>query len=304
MSTRLHQSAASPRGTSRQAKAHGHASSTFDRLRTALDGYFAKAAESRKRLLEEPYDPKLLHNWRVSLRRITATLRDLARFSDDDLDDVRGYLGECRDATGQTRDLDILMAETLPAFTEKAHAQGAAMEPLRKALAEQQQQAHHDAVTALKRYHLGVPTRAWHHWTQSLEPPTDGMVRKLAATAIERRYDALKKRAAKLDGGQKRLHRFRTTTKKLRYTIELYQPAFGKQAVAAWIKQLADLQGHLGLAHDRLMARKLVVAMDASDTFKPLRRWAKRTAYDASKKALQSMDKLERLTPFWRQNAH
>lgn len=306
MSARLHPHAAPPKSTSKPSRAPTNGSA-FEQLHEALDGYFAKASQSRKRLLEEPYDPKLLHGWRVSLRRITATLRDVARFADDDLDDVRCYLRECREATGQTRDLDILVSETLPAFVEKEAAHASAIEPLRKALAERRLQAQRQAVIALKQHHLGVPSRAWRHWAQSLEPPTDGMVRKLAAAAIQRRYDELKKRAAKLDGGQKRLHRFRTATKKLRYTIELYQPAFGKQATAQWLKQLADLQGHLGLAHDRLMARTLVLdaaAGSEADTLKPLRRWAKRTAYDAAKKALQSMARLEHLKPFWREHAH
>lgn len=305
MSARLHPHA-SLQGTSKASRPP-RGGSSFEELRRALDGYFAKAAQSRKRLLEEPYDPKLLHGWRVSLRRITATLRDLARFSDDDLDDVRSYLRACREATGQTRDLDILVMETLPAFIGKEAAHAPAIEPLRQALAERQLQAHQQAVIALKQHPLGVPSRAWRHWAQSLEPPTDGMVRKLAAAAIQRRHDDLKKRAARLDGGQKRLHRFRTATKKLRYTIELYQPAFGKQATTPWLKQLADLQSHLGLAHDRLMARKLVldaIAGDEAYTVKPLRRWAKRTADDAAKKALQSMARLEHLKPFWREHAH
>ena len=52
--------------------------SEFDRICEALDGYFAKAFDARKRLLEQPYEAKLLHAWRVNLRRVTATLNDLA----------------------------------------------------------------------------------------------------------------------------------------------------------------------------------------------------------------------------------
>jgi CHAD domain-containing protein len=277
----------------------------FDRVLHSLDGYFAKALDARQRLLEEPYDPKLLHAWRVNLRRVTATLKDVARFSDDDLHDVHTYLRECREATGQCRDIDILAQETLPDFFAEGQADGA--EATVRALAERQAQARAQALVELKKYDLTVPLRAWRHWEASLDPPSRTMTRRLAATAIEQCYLSLEKRAARLDGGQKTLHRLRTATKKLRYAIELYAPVFPKQATGSWLKQLADLQQHLGLAHDRMMGRKLIdtLATGADGKApKPFRRWAKRTAYEASKKATLSLAKLEHLRHYWREHAN
>src|SRR5215469_18400170 len=89
--------------------------SEFERIRLALDGHLTKALDARKQLLDATYDPKLLHAWRVGLRRVTATLKDVARFSDDNLDDVLAYLRQCREATGSCRDIDILSDATLPA---------------------------------------------------------------------------------------------------------------------------------------------------------------------------------------------
>lgn len=270
-----------------------------------MDGYFAKAAEARKRLLEEPYDPKLVHAWRVNLRRITATLKSVACWSDDDLHDVHAYLRTAREATGQSRDIDILLQETVPAFLEnKEH--DAATQPLIALLTEQQHHAHQQAVIALKKHSLTVPLRAWRHWEAAIQPPTDSTTKKLAAEAIERRYNGLKKRADQLNGGQKRLHRLRTATKKLRYSIELYQHAFPKQVTAAWLQELENLQSHLGLAHDRLMGRTLMASLapDHSKAVKPLRRWTRETAYDASKEAMQSLEALYQLKPYWRARAH
>lgn len=305
MSARLQHRATSPRATSGHAMVKPSTPSAFDRILQTLDGYFAKALDARKRLLEEPYDPKLLHAWRVNLRRVTATLKDIARFSDDDLHDVHAYLRECREATGQCRDIDILAQETLPSFlgNDKAGDVDATV----RALAERQRQAREQALVALKTHGLAMPLRAWRHWKATLEPPTRMATRKLAATAIEQRYNSLEKRAAKLDGGQKTLHRLRTATKKLRYTIELYAPVFPKQATTSWLKQLADLQEHLGLAHDRMMGRKLIATLAAGGDAKapkPFRRWAKRTAYEASKKAAQSLAELERLRHYWREHAN
>jgi CHAD domain-containing protein len=283
-------------------------SSVFDHLRRTLDGYLAKAAESRKRLLEEPYDPKLLHAWRVNLRRVTATLKDVASLSDDDIHDVLGYLRACREATGQCRDVDILGLETLPAFLDKEHGKLDDAEAAQKTLFDLQQQNHKQALVQLKKHSLTTPLQAWRHWVHALEPPTDGRVREVATAAIEKRFADLKKRAARLDGGQKRLHRLRSATKKLRYSIELYQPAFPKQATTQWLKRLADLQEHLGLAHDRMMARKLIGEVIGGNGTKPrlkaFRRWTKRSAYEASEKALQSLTKLEHLQAYWRASAH
>ncbi|AIF48023.1 CHAD domain-containing protein [Dyella japonica] len=282
--------------------------SEFDRIRHTIDGYLAKAAESRKRLLEEPYDPKLLHAWRVSLRRVTATLKDVASVSDDDLHDVLGYLRACREATGQCRDIDILALETLPAFLDKAHGKPADAEGLRNILGKLQQQDHQQALAQLRRHSLATPLRAWRHWVHTLEPPTDGRIRDIAAATLEKRFGELKKRAGKLDGGQKRLHRLRSATKKLRYSIELYEHAFPKQATSQWLKCLADLQAHLGLAHDRMMARKLMGGVtdgkDAKVRLKAFRRWTKRTAFEASEKAMHSLAKLEQLSAWWRPPAH
>lgn len=282
--------------------------SEFERIRQALDGHLAKAVDAREHLLESSYDPKLLHAWRVGLRRVTATLKDVARFSDDNLDDVLEYLRLCREATGACRDLDILAQETLPAFVGKDGAKAEEAQRLADAVAKQQQQAHRQALSALREHSLAIPLQAWRHWANTLEPPTDSAVRHAAAVAIEQRFNALKKRASKLDGGQKRLHRLRSATKKLRYNIELYQHVFPKQNVTSWLKHLADLQGHLGTAHDRMMGRKLVGSLMVTETdlpkLKAFRRWSKQTAFESSKNALTSLAKLQKLSPYWRAHAH
>lgn len=303
MHARLQQRATPSRVSPVHAKASPGKPSQFDRIRQLLDDHLAKAQEARKRLLEEPYDPKLLHAWRVGLRRVTATLKDVAGFSDDDLGDVLAYLRLCREATGSCRDLDILAQETLPAFLKHAGTKGALAEQAMRVVAGHQQEAHRQAVLALKKYSLAIPLQAWRHWVASLEPPADRTARNVAAAVIERRFDTLKKRVARLDGGQKRLHRLRSATKKLRYSIELYRYAFPKPS-DAWLKQLAVLQGQLGLAHDRMMGRKLLSDMLGKEEARPFRRWSRHSAYEASKKAMQSLEKLQRLSRHWRAHAH
>lgn len=275
----------------------------FDRIRRSVDSYLEKAADARKRLLEGPYDAKALHAWRVNLRRVTATLKGLAKLSDDDLDDVFNYLRHCREATGQCRDIDILAQETLPTFLSEQPATSETAR-VQEATSNRQQLWHQHAVAALRKTSLTTPIRAWRHWVASIDPPTNRLIRSAAANVIESRYASLKKRAAKLDGGRKRLHRLRTATKKLRYSMELYQSLFPKRAVEHWLEQLADLQTHLGLAHDRMMGRDLVADPNVQNDFpelgKRFRRWAKRTAFEAAELAVQSLHKLDKLGHYWR----
>lgn len=308
MRARLQHQVAQPRVTETKRKPRAASPSVFEQIRQAVDGHLAKASDARKRLLEGSYDPKLLHAWRVSLRRVTATLSDLAKLSDDNLSDVLAYLRQCREATGACRDLDILIQETLPGFAAEESGKQAKLSAVQAHLLERQQETRRQAVAALHKFSLAAPVRAWRHWADALEPPTDRTMQKAAAVAIERRFVTLKKRMAKLDGGQKRLHRLRAAAKKLRYSIELYQHAFPKHAAAAWLKQLADLQTHLGEAHDRMMGRQLfgeLVDTEHGDAVrKPFRRWSKRTGYQAAEQAMHSLATLDELSPYWRHRAH
>lgn len=308
MNARLQHRGSPSRASSPHTAGRPRKPSAFDRVRESLDGYLSKAFDARKRLLEQPYEPKLLHAWRVNLRRVTATLKDLAALSDDDLHDVITYLKSCREATGQCRDLDILAQETLPAFLDKENAKLPCADTVAKSISDRQQQAHKQAIIELKKHPLTAPLQSWKHWAQALEPPTDNQMRALAAASLQKRWNTLKKRVSKLDGGQKRLHRLRSATKQMRYSIELYQHAFPKQATTAWLKQLAEVQSHLGHAHDRMMGRVLigdfVVAEDTQNLLKPFRRWNKRTAYHASEKAMESLVGLDKLSGFWRKPAH
>ena len=144
MNAMLQHRAPSTRTAHAAHKRHADTVPDFDRIRLTVDGYLEKATDARKRLLEGTYDAKALHAWRVNLRRVTATLKGLARMSDDDLDDVLTYLRHCRESTGQCRDVDILAQETLPAFLAE-HASGSDSANLQQAMANWQQVWHKQA---------------------------------------------------------------------------------------------------------------------------------------------------------------
>ncbi len=287
-----------------RARAKSHGASAFERIRQNLDGYLGKAVDARKRLLEQSYDPKQLHAWRVGLRRVTATLSSVTRLSDDGLEDVISHLRACREITGHCRDIDILAQETLPAFLRECPVIPPPAAVMQQAIAELQAQAHAQITASIKKTSLAIPVQAWRHWAAAIDPPSDRRIRENASAVIDGRFNIVKKRIAKLNGGRKRLHRLRAAIKKLRYSMELYQHLFPKRAASAWLKQLADLQGHLGLAHDRLMGQDLVATLTLADSqmdpVKAFRRWARKSAYDATSRMTLSLTKLDKLNPYWR----
>ena len=149
-----------------------------------------------------------------------------------------------------------------------------------------------------------MPTHTFHAWADAHRGVTDDALRDAAADLIDTRVRQLRKRAARMHDSRERLHRARTATKKLRYTLELFQPLFPREASQAWLDRLAEVQTHLGEAHDRLTARalckELLPEAKGNAQLKALRRWARHTAADAAEKAEKSLDHLWKLGHHWR----
>ncbi|MFC4761660.1 CHAD domain-containing protein [Dyella koreensis] len=271
----------------------------FEALCDAYEGYLHKAESARAELLRN-YQPKALHAWRVGLRRITATLDRVAQaLGGDDPQALIEQLKVFRNATGEARDIDILLDETLPAFVAEGRFDGAWLQALETRRAE----LHRQAVDGLRHAPLTAPLRAFRTWRETHAPMADKALRQLGAGLIEARLHQLHKRAERLEDGRKHLHRVRTTTKKLRYTMELFQPLFPRRATRHWLDQLAELQTHLGEAHDRMTGRALcrewLPEAKGHEDLKAFRRWAKHTAHASSTKAASSLEQLWRLERYW-----
>ncbi|SFS13422.1 CHAD domain-containing protein [Dyella sp. OK004] len=271
----------------------------FGALCHTYESYLDKAETARTELLRH-YRPKSLHAWRVGLRRITATLDRVAQaLGGDEPQALIEQLKVFRNATGQARDIDILLDETLPAFI----AQGRFDDAWQQALETRRAELHQRAVDGLRHTPLAPSLRAFRDWREARAPMTDQALRQLGAGLIEARLHQLHKRAERLEDGRKHLHRVRTTTKKLRYTMELFQPLFPRHATRHWLDQLAELQTHLGEAHDRMTGRALcrewLPEAKGHEELKAFRRWAKRTATDSTAKAASSLEQLWGLERYW-----
>jgi CHAD domain-containing protein len=286
------------------AKASQPPASAIAALCGTYDGYLAKAAKARATLLRQ-YEPKALHAWRVNLRRITATFDHVAAaLPGGSPEGLIEQLKQFRNATGGARDLDILLDETLPGFLKHGGHGDRIDQALLHTLNAKRVELHREAVEGLKKARLTMPVHAFHAWADAHRQVTDDELRAAAAHLIDTRVRQLRKRAARMHDGRERLHRARTATKKLRYTLELFQPLFPQDAGQAWLDRLAEVQTHLGEAHDRLTARalckELLPEAKGHPQLKALRRWARHTAADAAEKAEKSLDHLWKLGHHWR----
>jgi CHAD domain-containing protein len=272
----------------------------IDELGRAYDGYLKKAAKARRELLLE-YSPKSMHAWRVNLRRITATLDRVAPMGKDAsalLDRFKGF----RNTTGSCRDLDILLDQTLPAFLSATQAAPLPAD-LQQKLQAERERLQQEAVAGLREADLdsaGEELRAWYRGRTE----SDAQLKAIAAELIETRFQQLHRRAKRMDEGRKRLHRVRTATKKLRYSMELFQSLFPKRATAHWLERLAELQTQLGETHDcmtgRALCRGLLPGAKGDPSVKTFRRWAKEAAHDATAKAQHALEQLGKLAHYWR----
>lgn len=282
-----------------QPKGRAPSGAAFGALCHTYESYLDKAETARSELLRH-YKPKSLHAWRVGLRRITATLDRVAEaLGDDEPKALIEQLKTFRNATGDARDIDILLDETLPAFIAAGRFDEAWLQVLETRRAE----LHRQAVEGLRHTPLAPSVRALRAWHKTHAPMADEALRQLGAGLIEARLHQLHKRTERLEDGRKHLHRVRTTTKKLRYTMELFQPLFPRHATRHWLDQLAALQTHLGEAHDRMTGRALcrewLPEAKGHEELKAFRRWAKQTAADSTTKAAASLEQLWRLERYW-----
>jgi len=266
-------------------------------------GNVAAAADGR--------DPEGVHQLRVGLRR----LRSAVALFGPDLG-VRGRQWN-RDAKralralGPARDLDVFLAETLPAMAE-AGLEGVSLQALRRQAEEERLAAYVDVRRMLKTKRF---TRlCLDLMAASIEPPVadDRPVVQVAAALLQERLDA----ALAVGKGFARLstedrHRVRIAVKKLRYALDFCEPLFPEKSAAAYLKRLKRLQEDLGLLNDAAVAGHLAAGLAAGMAEgQPRRtaeagvavvaRWQAGRLDRADKRMVERWAAFAKAKPFWR----
>lgn len=226
-------------------------------------------------ILLDRRDAEALHQARVAIRRLRSAFSLFGDIVDDERSRVlREDLKRLSGVLGEARNLDVFLAETLPAERLRRPDETGLLN-LETAL-ETKRTETYAAVERLLRSAewrgLVLDVAAWAYAGPWLAPKGKKAAMRLAqparsfaAGALEKRLKQVRKRGQKLaEIGDDDRHQVRIAAKKLRYGVEFFAALYGgkkrRKAAEAFLKRVKRLQGALGELNDIATARELAEA--------------------------------------------
>ena len=229
--------------------------------------------DNQGRLLQG-YDPELIHQMRVAVRRLRSALNLFGAAAPGIKDaaliaELRWLVGEL----GPARDWDVFLGETLPPVIE-ALPQEAGLAQLQEAADQLCQAARERACAAATspRYHrllLTLGSWLWREpWRDAAEAAVlaqlDQPLAAFAAAMLGRRHRRLRRRGRKLAQlNAEQRHALRIAAKKLRYAAEFFSGLYPRKASRRYLQALADLQDELGALNDQAVTGRLLEQIGA-----------------------------------------
>lgn len=214
-------------------------------------------------------EPEELHQLRVTVRRIDATLALFKHQLPEALVRARKAAKGVLRALGAARDVDVQLAELSRYCADLPDEERAAAEPLRRQLEVLGARAH----TRMVRLLDSAPTR---RWLEDLTVGTEAAAAVAPAThsalavmpaRVRQRFRKLRKtvRGLPANASMEEFHDVRRRAKQLRYAIESGAGMFGKPAEDL-LKALRRMQERLGAHQDAHMARSRLATLAADST--------------------------------------
>ena len=241
-------------------------------FRTIAWNCIEQLQDNQNRLLQG-YDPELIHQMRVSVRRLRSALSLFAAAAPGikDAELIQG-LRWLVSQLGPARDWDVFLGEILPPVV--------AALPSEDGLAWLQQQAdkicrekHEQACAAATgpRYNeiiLRLGAWLWRApWrTTAVAADLDMPVSIFAAQMLDRRYRQVCRRGRRfmaLTAEQR--HALRIATKKLRYSAEFFSGLYPGKLTRRYIQSLSHLQNEFGTLNDQVVAGRLLTEIAGDD---------------------------------------
>lgn len=218
-------------------------------------------------------DPDDVHQMRVAIRRLRASLQIVAPLFDSDaIREYRRGLRQIATALGYIRDADVLLGRLVD-LRDSIEADGASLDSLVRAVQQQRVKARVRLLTAFdeRRY-----SRFKREFARFLTTPGQDVlataftgeplrVRDVAGSLIYRCYEDLRSFETVVPHGpEDTLHQARIVGKRLRYVLELLSEPLGARVQEA-LEPLAALQECLGFLQDMVVAQAQVEALDLVD---------------------------------------
>jgi len=206
-----------------------------------------KLESELKNAFDLPEDPDAIHDLRVAIRRLNQTLRVFGNwFGARRVKKLRGRLKKLMERCGAVRNCDIAL-EVLKAaeWPDEALSQGLEKERKRtcKKLRKTLQGWHHSHRVQRWRERLAVPAG-----DRGLSGDAAEIARGVLPGMTEELFQAGAE-AAQAGSTHHQMHRFRLMTKRVRYTLEAFDPVYGAITIEI-MESLKGLQEKLGAIND------------------------------------------------------
>lgn len=220
-------------------------------------------------------DPEMLHDFRIAVRRTRSVVRlarshlsrDLAKVWETEWD----WLATI---TSTSRDLDVLLEEidaarlALPAEAKRG------LDEIEELVQERRTDAQSTLSAALAGDRYGTLKRGWRVGIAELAAnESEGLTTEaLADELVARAMRQLQQRAAAVtvDSTADVIHDVRKRTKRLRYTLELFDSALNRKTAKTYQRATKRLQDHLGAFQDNVVYhRRVTQLLDESPQLAP-----------------------------------
>ena len=221
-------------------------------------------------------DVEALHQLRVALRRLRSafTLFKPVLAQDTTAATLRDEIKRITEPFGHARNLDVFLAETLPAELARRPDE-AGLDDLRRRLEAERDRAYDGVLATLESQEwrgLVLDVAAWLETGGWRSGPAaadrDGPAGAFAAQVLDKALRRIRKRGRHLDRLEpEERHRVRIEAKKLRYGAEFFASLFSekkrRKRHKAFVSALSDLQDHLGSLNDQATAHTVLASLVA-----------------------------------------
>jgi inorganic triphosphatase YgiF len=239
-----------------------------------VDGAFRAIAwncigqlQDNRSRLQQGYDPELVHQMRVAVRRLRSALGLFAAAAPGIEDagvtaELRWLVGEL----GPARDWDVFLGEMLPPVIAalpgeeglawlQRQADKVCLEKREQACAAAAGQRYSEIMLRLGAWLWRAPWR-----TTAVAADLDMPVPVFAAQMLERRYRQVCRRGRQLKAlTVEQRHALRISAKKLRYAAEFFSGLYPDKAAKRYIQALSHLQDEFGALNDQAVAGRLLL---------------------------------------------
>ncbi|MGJ5815007.1 CHAD domain-containing protein [Paludibaculum fermentans] len=226
-----------------------------DTLRQSIEKLEAQVAVTLKDTGEDP-----IHDLRVSIRRVSQALRTFGPLlPGKSAKNMRKALKPALDAAAIARDHDVCEALLLKCGLPAEHPLLAGMKAERASA----------ALALLGQMYLLLSTGApvsWHQRIAVIAGPEDdaALQAREALPPLASDFFESGRKVALQSGSAKKLHAFRLSAKRFRYTLELFRPFYGPVFLQR-LERVRLIQSLLGKRQDCAVAADRLRPLSASD---------------------------------------